>query len=345
MIDRPEAADRLGQGRAATRGQLRIYLGVAPGVGKTSAMLNEAHRRAERGADVVVAYVETHGRPRAAGLLAGLEVISRAMVPFGGTMCEELDLAAVLSRRPEVALLDDFGHSNTPGCRHTKRWQDVEELLEAGIDVISTVDIQQLDSLNDVVEKMTAAPERGTVPDAIVRVADEVELVDIAPEALRDRVAHGHIYPAEQAQAALAGGFGIGNLSALRELALLWLAAKLAEDRQRPHSGHPALYARKDRERVVVALAGRPGDERLVRRAARIAARVSGDLLAVHVTHFADPDGPAAAVLAAQRRLVESVGGTYHQLVDDDIPAALLTFARAEDAVNGARIHPSPTVG
>lgn len=294
-------------------------------------MLNEAHRRAERGADVVVAWVETHGRLCAAGLLAGLEVIPRAIVPFEGKIGEEFDLAAVLARRPEVALLDDFGHSNTPGSRHGKRWQDVEELLAAGIDVISTVNIQQLDSLHDVVEKNAAVPDGQTVPDAIVRAADEIELVDMAAEALQDRVADGDIYPAEQAQA-LAGCFGIGNLSALRELALRWLAAKLAEDRQRSHSGPQLRGTRKDRERVVVALAGRPEGERLIRRAARIADRVSGDLLAVHVSHSAEAAGPAPAVLAAHRRLVQSVGGTYHQLIGDDIPAALLTFARAEDA-------------
>jgi two-component system sensor histidine kinase KdpD len=290
-------------------------------------MLSEARRRTERGTDVVVAYANTHGRPRTAALLAGLEVIPRAQLPFRGTMAGELDLDAVLARKPQVALLDEFAHANAPGSRHATRWQDAGELLRAGIDVVSTVEVRQLDSLRDVVEKITGGPPGQTMPDAVVRAADEIEIVDTAPETLRDRMAHGDIYPAGQAQAALAGWFGTGNLSALRELALLWLAATLAEDRHRHHPGGPQA-----RERVVVALPGGPDGERLIRRAARIAARSAGDLLAVHITRPARPVGTGRPALTAQRRLVSSVGGTYHQLSDDDIPAALLTFAQAENA-------------
>jgi two-component system, OmpR family, sensor histidine kinase KdpD len=315
------------------RGHLRIYLGSAAGVGKTYAMLSEGHRRAERGADVVVAFAETHGRPLTSALLDGLEVIPRARLDYRGAAFEEMDLDAVLARRPEIALVDEFAHTNVPGSRNEKRWQDVEELLDAGIEVISTVNIQHLESLNDVVEKITGVPQRETVPDAIVRAADQVELVDMTPEALRRRMVHGNIYPPEKIDAALTNYFRPGNLTALRELALLWLADKVDEGLQRYRSEHKIQSAWEARERVVVALTGGPEGKTLIRRAARIAARsAGGDLLAVHVTKSDGLTGADPAALASQRRLVESVGGTYHQVVGDDVPEALLTFARAENA-------------
>ncbi len=315
------------------RGQLRIYLGSAAGVGKTFAMLNEGHRRRERGTDVAVAFVETHGRPHTADQIGDLEVIQRATLPYRGTFFEEMDLGAVLARHPEVALVDEFAHTNVPGSRNEKRWQDVLELLDAGIDVISNVNIQHLESLNDVVEKITGVPQRETVPDAVVRAADQVELVDMTPEALRRRMAHGNIYKAEKIDAALTNYFRIGNLSALRELALLWLADKVDEGLQRYRELHNIHETWEARERVVVALTGGPEGETLVRRAARIAARSSGgDLLAVHVTRSDGLTGANPAALATQRRLVESLGGSYHQVVGDNVPDALLTFARAENA-------------
>jgi two-component system, OmpR family, sensor histidine kinase KdpD len=319
-------------GRRA-RGQLRIYLGSAAGVGKTYAMLCEAHRRSERGTDVVVAFVETHGRPHTAALIEGLEVIPRRRLDYRGTSFEEMDVDAVLARRPEVALVDEFAHTNVPGSRNEKRWQDVEELLEAGIDVISNVNIQHLSSLNDVVEKITGVPQRETVPDAVVRAADQVELVDMTPEALRRRMAHGNIYPAEKIDAALTHYFRAGNLAALRELALLWLADRVDEGLQRYRAAHDIHDTWEARERVVVALTGGAEGDTLIRRAARIAARSSGgDLLAVHVTKSDGLTGADPGTLAAQRALVESLGGTYHQIVGDNVPEALLTFARAENA-------------
>jgi two-component system sensor histidine kinase KdpD len=315
------------------RGQLRIYLGSAAGVGKTFAMLGEGRRREERGTDVVVAYVETHGRPHTAEQVMGLEVIPRARLPYRGTFFEEMDIDAVLARRPDVALVDEFAHSNIPGSRNAKRWEDVEELLEAGIDVISTVNIQHLESLNDVVEKITGVPQRETVPDAMVRAADQVELVDMTPEALRRRMAHGNIYSAEKIDAALTHYFRTGNLAALRELALLWLADKVDEGLQRYRTDHDIHDTWEARERVVVALTGGPEGVTLIRRAARIAARSSGgDLLAVHVTRSDGLTGADPGALAAQRRLVESLSGSYHQVVGDDVPDALLSFARAENA-------------
>jgi two-component system, OmpR family, sensor histidine kinase KdpD len=322
-----------GSGSRPGRGHLRIYLGSAAGVGKTYAMLGEGHRRAERGADVVVAFAEAHGRPHTSALLDGLEVTPRLRLEYRGSTFEEMDLDAVLARRPQIALVDEFAHTNVPGSRNEKRWQDVEELLDAGIDVISAVNIQHLESLNDVVEKITGVPQRETVPDAIVRAADQVELVDMTPEALRRRMAHGNIYPPEKIDAALTNYFRSGNLSALRELALLWLADKVDEGLQRYRSEHKIQGAWEARERVVVALTGGPEGKTLIRRAARVAARsAGGDLLAVHVTKSDGLTGANPAALASQRRLVESVGGTYHQVVGDDIPEALLTFARAENA-------------
>jgi two-component system sensor histidine kinase KdpD len=314
-------------------GKLRIYLGSAAGVGKTYAMLCEAHRRAERGTDVVVGFVETHGRPHTAELIEGLEVIPRAKLPYRGTTFEEMDLGAVLARKPQVALVDELAHTNVPGSRNEKRWQDVAELLRAGIDVISNVNIQHLESLNDVVEKITGVPQRETVPDAVVRAADQVEMVDMTPEALRRRMAHGNIYAADKIDAALNNYFRTGNLTALRELALLWLADKVDEGLQRYRAAHHISDTWEARERVVVALTSGPEGETLIRRAARIAARSSGgDLLAVHVTRSDALAGANPAALAHQRRLVELLGGSYHQVVGDDIPQALLTFARAENA-------------
>src|SRR6201986_1259639 len=331
-----DMADNDGAREAAarpSRGRLRIYLGSAAGVGKTYAMLSEGHRRAERGADVVVGFAEAHGRPQTSALLDGLEVVPRHTLEYRGATFEEMNLDAVLARRPEIALVDEFAHTNVPGSRNEKRWQDVEELLDAGIDVISAVNIQHLESLNDVVEKITGVPQRETVPDAIVRAADQVEMVDMTPEALRRRMAHGNIYPPEKIDAALPNYFRSGNLAALRELALLWLADKVDEGLQRYRVEHKIEGAWEARERVVVALTGGPEGKTLIRRAARIAARsAGGDLLAVHVTKSDGLTGADPSALAAQRRLVESVGGTYHQVVGDNISEALLTFARAENA-------------
>ncbi|TVZ04316.1 sensor histidine kinase KdpD [Trebonia kvetii] len=322
-----------GEGRVVPRGQLRIYLGAAAGVGKTFALLSEGHRRAERGADVVVAFAEPHQRPQTIALLDGLEIVPRKKLAYRGSEWEEMDVDAVLARHPQIALVDELAHTNVPGSRNAKRWQDVAELLDAGIDVISAVNIQHLESVTDVVEQITGVPQRETVPDAVVRAADQVELVDMTAEALRRRMAHGNIYPPEKIDAALTNYFRAGNLTALRELALLWLADKVDEGLQRYRHEHDITSTWEARERVVVALTGGPEGDTLIRRAARIAARVSGgDLLAVHVTKSDGLTGANPANLARQRQLVESLGGTYHQVVGDDIAEALLTFAKAENA-------------
>jgi len=290
------------------RGNLRIYLGAAPGVGKTVAMLDEGNRRARRGTDVVVAFVETHGREQTAAAIADLPVS---------------DLPAVLARRPELALVDEL----------ETHWHDVERLLEAGIDVLSTVDVAHLESLKDVVETITGVAPRASVPDAIVRGAQQVQLVDMTPEALQRRMAHGNIYPPEQIDAALGSFFRAGNLTALRELALLWLANQVEEGMQRYREQYGITGTWETRERVVVALTGGPEGEALIRRAARIAARTSGgELMAVHVSRSAGGTGHGPMQLEAQRLLVESLGGTYHSVVGDDIARALLDFAKSVDA-------------
>ena len=315
------------------RGQLRIYLGAAPGVGKTYKMLEEGHRRRLRGTDVVVGLVETHGRPITEALLAGLETVPRKTMTYRGAEFTEMDVDAVLARRPEVVLVDELAHTNVPGSRNAKRWQDMAELLDAGITVLSTVNIQHLESLNDVVEQITGVAQRETVPDEIVRQADQVELVDMTPEALRRRMAHGNVYQAEKVDAALGNYFRIGNLTALRELALLWLADKVDEQLDRYRAEQNIGKTWEARERIVVALTGGSEGETLIRRAARVAARSKGaDLLAVHVTRSDGLAGADPAHLARQRVLVESLGGTYHQVVGADIPEALLDFARGVNA-------------
>jgi two-component system sensor histidine kinase KdpD len=315
------------------RGVLRVYLGAAPGVGKTYAMLDEGHRRAQRGTDVVVGYIETHGRTHTAAKVEGLEVVPRQTLEHRGASFTEMDLDAVLRRAPQVALVDELAHTNVPGVEHEKRWQDIEALLEAGVDVISTLNVQHLESLNDVVQQITGVPQRETVPDAVVRAADQVELVDMSPEALRRRMAHGNIYAPEKVDAALGNYFRVGNLTALRELALLWLADSVDEGLRRYRAQHGIAQQWETRERVVVALTGGPEGETLIRRAARIAAPATGgDLLAVHVARSDGLAGASPATLTSQRLLVESVGGSYHSLVGDDVSEALLDFARANNA-------------
>jgi two-component system sensor histidine kinase KdpD len=318
---------------SARRGRLRVYLGAAPGVGKTYAMLAEGRRRADRGTDVVIGFVECHGRRRTEGQMTALAAVPRLTRAYRGAEFRELDLDALLARRPDVALVDELAHTNVPGGRNEKRWQDIEELLAAGISVITTVNVQHLESLNDVVERITGIPQRETVPDAVVRAADQIELVDMSPEALRRRMAHGNIYHPDKVDAALANYFRIGNLHALRELALLWLANRVDEGVRRHREEHRITRTWETRERVVVALTGGVEGATLIRRAARIAARTSGgDLLAVHVARADGLAWVSRAELLEQQRLVQSLGGTYHEVLGDDIPTALLEFARAEHA-------------
>ncbi|MFI1657321.1 ATP-binding protein [Streptomyces sp. NPDC020472] len=315
------------------RGKLRIYLGAAPGVGKTYAMLAEGRRRVERGTDCVVAFVEHHGRPRTEAMLHGLEEVPRRALEHRGTTFTEMDVDAVLARRPAVALVDELAHTNVPGSRNPKRWQDVAELLAAGIDVVSTVNIQHLESLGDVVESITGVRQRETVPDEVVRRAGQIELVDMSPEALRRRMAHGNVYTSDKVDAALSNYFRPGNLTALRELALLWTADRVDEYLRQYRGEHGIRSTWQARERIVVGLTGGPEGRTLIRRATRLAEKgAGGEVLAVYI---ARSDGLTAASpkeLAVQRTLVEDLGGTFHHVIGDDIPSALLEFARGVNA-------------
>ncbi|MEI3849131.1 MULTISPECIES: sensor histidine kinase [unclassified Microbacterium] len=315
------------------RGRLRVLLGAAPGVGKTFEMLTEGRRLRDSGQDVVVAVLETHGRAATRAQAEGLEEIPRRTVAHRGVVLDEMDLDAVLARAPELALVDELAHTNAPGSRHAKRWEDVQDLLDAGIDVVTTVNVQHIESLNAVVEKITGIAQQETVPDEVVRAADGIEVVDLAPESLRDRLSAGLVYPAERIDAALSNYFRLGNLTALRELALLWLADEVDSALRSYRSQHGIDGAWQARERVVVALTGGPEGETLLRRGARIAARAAGgELLAVHVSTQDGLRADAPGALTAQRALVESLGGTMHQLVGDDVARTLVEFAQSVDA-------------
>lgn len=306
------------------QGRLRLYLGAAPGVGKTYAMLGEGRRRAQRGTDVVAAAVETHGRPPVEELLAGVE-----QLPAPGGV---LDVDAVLERSPQVVLVDDLARSNPPHARNAHRWQDVLELLDGGLDVISTLNIEHLESLSDVVEQITGVPRGDSVPDHLVRAADQIELVDMTPEALRRRMAHGNIYPADEIDAALTRYFRVGNLSALRELALLWLADRVDEGLERYRQDHHIADTWATRERVVVALTGGAESEVLLRRGARIAARgAGGELHAVYVESPRGP-GPRPEQMVRLRLLTEELGGTHHTVVAQDPAEAVLHLAHSLNA-------------
>lgn len=314
------------------RGELRIYLGAAPGVGKTYAMLGEAHRRLERGTDVVAAVVETHGRTKTADMLDGIEVIAPRYVPYRGGSFPELDVAAVLARRPQVVLVDELAHTNTPGSTNIKRWQDVEELLDAGITVISTVNVQHLESLNDVVAQITGIEQKETVPDSIVRQAAQVELIDITPEALRRRLSHGNVYASDKIDAALSNYFRRGNLTALRELALLWLADQVDTALAKYRAENKITDMWETRERVVVAVTGGPESETLVRRASRIASKSSAELMVVHVVRGDGLAGLSEGRMTKLRELANSLDASLHTVLGEDVPRALLDFAREINA-------------
>ena len=313
------------------RGRLHIYLGAAPGVGKTTEMLERAHRLVAEGNDVVVGLVETHGRKGTAALLDGLESVPRRTVTYRGTSMTEMDLPAVLDRAPQIALVDELAHTNAPGIEHAKRWQDVADLLDAGIDVHTTLNIQHLESLNDVVSQITGSEQREKVPDAVVRAADEIELVDISPEQLRLRLMAGQVYHPERVDAALGNYFRVGNLTALRELALLWLADRVDEALSRYRNTKHITDTWETRERVVVAITGGPESLTLVRRASRIASRSSAELVVVHVLRG---DGLISTgdSMPEVREVAASLGATVHTVTGDDVAATLLDFARGVNA-------------
>jgi two-component system sensor histidine kinase KdpD len=315
------------------RGRLIVYLGSAPGVGKTYSALGEAHRRMARGTDVVVGLVETHDRDNTAAQVDGLEVVPRRTLEYRGSTFTEMDVDAVLARKPAVVFVDELAHTNVPGSKHEKRAQDVEELLAAGIDVITTVNIQHLESLNDEVERITGVRQRETVPDDVVRNADQIQLIDMSPDALRRRMAHGNIYKPEKVDASLTSYFRVGNLTALRELALLWLADRVDDQLDDYRRAHRIQEPWPAKERIVVAVTGGPESETLIRRGARLAQRAAGaELLAVHVLATDGLHSRDERRLDRAQELVASVGGTFHSVVGEDVSAAVVDFASGANA-------------
>lgn len=300
------------QAGAGARGRLRIYLGMAPGVGKTFAMLQEGHRRKERGTEVVLGFVETYGRPKTVEAIGDLEIVPRMKVEYKGVTLEEMDVAALISRQPAVALVDELAHTNAPGSRHEKRWQDVEELLDHGITVISTLNIQHLESLADIVESVTGVKVRERLPDQVVDQADEVELVDMSPHSLRQRILHGNVYPPERAEQALHSFFREGNLAALRELTLRKVSTTVEEDLEEYMRGHHIQTVWPAGERVMVCVGPQPNGERLIRRGWRMADRYQAELIVVFVETpgwgTASPE--AKRLVEANLRFAEDLGAT-----------------------------------
>ena len=319
------------EGYPHRRGRLRVYLGSVAGSGKTYAMLNEGHRRESRGTDIVVGYVETHGRAQTQAQLGDLEVIPRKKVTYRGVTLEEMDTEAIIARHPRVALIDELAHTNVPGSKHAKRYQDVLEILDAGIDVVTTLNVQHLESLNDLVASITGVRVRETLPDRILDQADEVELIDISPYALRQRMRHGNIYPRERIDAALNNFFREGNLTALRELALRRTAEKTEAQLQQYMTEHGISELWPASERVLVGFDARPHTREVIRDAWRLAHGLHADLIAVSI----QPEGYRAFTgrligflkygkdapkqrEAAQRRLEE------HAVLAEDLGAEII---------------------
>ena len=313
------------------KGQFEVFLGCAPGSGKTFAMLDRAQNLLADGVDVVIGVVESHGRSATAAMTEGLEMVPRRTIRYRGAVLEEMDLDAVLERKPQVVLVDELAHTNAPGLRNEKRWQDIDDLRAAGIDVLSTVNIQHLESLNDVVTQITGVIQRETVPDDVVRRADRIELIDIEPSALRRRLAEGKVYGPERAEGALANFFRQGNLTALRELALLWLADRVDEKLADYRAANAITDTWEARERVVVAVTGGPESTGLIRRARRIASRSSAELLVVQVAR-GDGLADAKSDLEGVRESAKSCGATFSTVTGDDVPTTLLDYARAVNA-------------
>ena len=295
-------------------GHLKVYLGYAAGVGKTYRMLDEAQALRAQGVDVAIGYFEPHGRKETIAKTEGLELIPRRVIPYAGTRFEEMDADAVLLRKPAVAVVDEFAHSNVPGSKNAKRWQDVHELLDAGIGVLTTMNVQHLESLNDQVWHVTGVRVRETVPDWVVDEADEVVLVDLTPQALRNRIERGVVYAPEKAGRALDNFFAEANLTALRELAI----------RHTAHEVEEKLLAPRRDERILICLTGRPASANLIRRGKRMADYLRADCIAVHVSHSAPIEETVERHLSFARNLRIQT----HVLKGEDVPRSIAEFAR-----------------
>jgi len=314
------------------RGKLKIFLGAVAGVGKTYRMLAEAHRRVSRGEEVVIGLVETHGRPATAELVKGLEQVPLKAVEYRGKVFYELDAEAVIARQPEWVLVDELAHTNVPGMVPRKRWQSVEQIRDAGISVISTLNIQHLESLNDAVYDITGVRVRETIPDVIVDTADEVELEDLTPEALLNRLRRGDIYQGEKIPQALANFFRKGNIVALRELALRKAVDEVDTQLHDYMKAHHMEQGRVAQEHITVLVAPRPLATRLVRRGYRLAKRLQGTFSAVHVRV------PGAALSSKEQALLDeaydltrNLGGQVIELSGDSVAQEIIKHVNEAD--------------
>ncbi len=332
-LRRPSAELLLAQLQARARAKLRLYIGAAPGVGKTFQMLEDAHHLKRQGVDLVIGLIETHGRAETAALLQGLEQIPLRQIPYRGVTLTEMDTDAILARRPAVVVVDELAHTNVPGAKHDKRYEDVLELLDAGISVITAVNIQHIESLNDVVARITGVRVRETVPDAVIQRADEVIHVDLSVEALRTRLRQGKIYNVEKIEQSLNHFFRKGNLSALRELALRQVAQDQSVKAQR-YREQEGLDQAAMPEKVMVCMASRGSAKKLLRIGARIAGRWANDWYAVYVeTPDEEPSRikpQDAAALQDNIRFAEEMGAKVIRLKQKHVADALIDFARRE---------------
>jgi two-component system sensor histidine kinase KdpD len=311
-----------------TKGTLKLFLGYAPGVGKTYSMLSEAIRRHSRGEDVVVGVVETHGRKGIAELAPQLETVPRQKIDYKGTVFEEMDIDGILRRRPQVVLVDELAHTNIPGARHRKRYEDVLELLEAKIDVLSTVNIQHIESIAPTVRAITGVAVRETVPDWVLQMADETVMVDLTPEALQNRMKRGDVYGRDKVEQALKNFFRRGNLIALRELALRQVAEQVDRSLESYMDEKDIRETWPVKERIVVCISANPKAQYLVARAARMARRMDADLYAVHVDLDGRSNPDEEKALAANLQFAESVGAKPVRLKGGNVADATARFVR-----------------
>ena len=311
-----------------TKGILKLFLGYAPGVGKTYAMLSEAIRRSSRGEDAVIGVVETHGRKSIAELAAKLEILPRKKIDYKGTTFEEMDVDAILARKPAVVLVDELAHTNIPGSKHRKRYEDVLELLDANIDVISTVNIQHIESIAPTVRAITGVSVRETVPDWVLQLSEETVMVDLTPEALQNRMRRGDIYGKEKVEQALKNFFRRGNLIALRELALRQVAEQVDRSLWSYMDEKEIRENWNVRERIAVCISSNPRAQFLVARAARMARRMDAELYAIHVDVNQDGDSQAERSLAANLKFAETLGAKPVRLNGDNVADAAAQFVR-----------------
>jgi two-component system sensor histidine kinase KdpD len=332
--DRPDPEALLGEHRKAGRGRLKVFLGASPGVGKTFAMLEEARQRQRGGRDVVAALVETHGRAETAGLLAALEVLPRKAITYRGQVLHELDIDALLARKPQLALIDEFAHTNVPGARHPKRWQDVFEVLDAGIDVTTTLNVQHIESLNDVVASITGVRVQETVPDEVLQQADEIELIDLPPEELINRLREGRVYVPQQVGRALENFFTRGNLTALRELALRTAASRVDADMLSYMQANAVKGPWPTQERLLVSVNEAPVAKALVRAGKRMAdrARIPWIVATVVTPRHEALGEEARGATADALRLAETLGAEVVTLhTESDVASEVLAFARSRN--------------